>query len=102
MYCKADIKKLKKIKILGDFNEDIVHHHNSAILPLMSSFSFQQLVQCPTTAQGTLIDHVYYRNTSGSTVMKTLYTIITQQFCHLCQVSVSNSLCNAQQQLKAH
>jgi hypothetical protein len=54
--------------ILGDFNEDIVHHHNSAILPLMSSFSFQQLVQCPTTAQGTLIDHIYYLNTSGSTL----------------------------------
>ena len=52
--------------ILGDFNEDIVYHQNSAILPLMSSFSFQQLVQYPTTSQGTLIDHVYYRNTSGS------------------------------------
>ena len=47
--------------ILGDFNEDIVYHQNSAILPLMSSFSFQQLVQYPTTSQGTLIDHVYYR-----------------------------------------
>ena len=46
--------------ILGDFNEYIVHHHNSAIFPLMSRFSFQQLVQCPTTAQGTLIDHVYH------------------------------------------
>ena len=55
--------------ILGDFNEDIVHHQNLAILALMSSFSFKQLVQYPTTSQGTLIDHVYYRNTSGSTIL---------------------------------
>ena len=54
--------------ILGDFNEDILHQENPAILTLMSSFSFQQLVQYPTTAQGTLLDHVYYRNTSSSTL----------------------------------
>ena len=53
--------------ILGNFNEDIVHHQNTAILALMSSFSFKQIVQYPTTSQGTLIDHVYYRNTSGNT-----------------------------------
>ena len=34
--------------ILGDFNEDIVHHQNLAILALMSSFSFKQIVQYPT------------------------------------------------------
>ena len=38
--------------ILGDFNDDILHRQNSAILTLTSSFSFQQLVQYPTTAQG--------------------------------------------------
>ena len=48
--------------ILGDFNEDILRHQNSALLSLMSNFTFTQLVQSPTTAQGTLIDHVYYRN----------------------------------------
>ena len=46
--------------ILGDFNEDILHHENSALFNLMSNFSLTQLVQPPTTAQGTLIDHVYY------------------------------------------
>lgn len=35
--------------ILGDFNEDIVHCQNSAIIRFMSSFSFQQIVQDPTT-----------------------------------------------------
>ena len=54
--------------ILGDFNEDILHCHTSAMMRLMSNFSFKQLVQYPTTPQGTLIDHVYYQNTSGSTV----------------------------------
>ena len=48
--------------ILGDFNEDLLQHQNSAIVRLITNFSFRQLVQSPTTAQGTLIDHVYYRN----------------------------------------
>lgn len=47
---------------LGDFNEDMLHCQNSAVLNLMSSFSFTQIVHCPTTPQGTLIDHVYSRN----------------------------------------
>jgi endonuclease/exonuclease/phosphatase family metal-dependent hydrolase len=51
--------------VLGDFNEDILHCQNSAILSLMSSFSFQQIVPYPTAPQATLIDHVYYRNTAG-------------------------------------
>ena len=39
--------------ILGDFNEDIVRHQNSALLSLMSNFTFTQLEQSLTTAQGT-------------------------------------------------
>ena len=79
--------------ILGDFNEDIVHHQNSTILPLMSSFSFQQLVQYPTTAQGTLIDHVYYRNTSGSTVFAIVQVQDTYYSDHdtvYCSITLSN------------
>ena len=48
--------------ILGFFNENLLPHPNSAILTLMSTFGFTQLVKSPTTPQGTLIDHVYYRN----------------------------------------
>ena len=48
--------------ILGGFNEDILHRPNSALLSLMSSFGFKQSVKLPATAQGTLIDHVYYKN----------------------------------------
>ena len=51
--------------ILGAFNEDALHHQNTALLSLMSSFGFTQLVKSPTTSQGTLIDHVYYRNPSS-------------------------------------
>ena len=44
--------------ILGDFNEDALYHQNTALLRLMSTFGFIQLVKSPTTNQGTLIDHV--------------------------------------------
>ena len=54
--------------ILGDFNDDILLSRNSALVSLMTIYNFQQLVQYPTTPQGTLIDHVYYRNTSASTI----------------------------------
>ena len=48
--------------VVGDFNEDILHQTNSAVLKLMSNFGYRQLVQVPTTPQGTLIDHMYYKN----------------------------------------
>ena len=54
--------------ILGDFNEDFLHCHNSAIVTLMSTFSFTQIVPYPTTPQATLIDHVYFRNTTSHTI----------------------------------
>ena len=41
--------------IVGDFNADALHHQNSALLSLMSTYSFKQLVNAPTTAQGTLM-----------------------------------------------
>ena len=48
--------------ILGDFNENVLKLKNSPLLTLMSDFNFVQLVHKPTTPQGTLLDHVYYRN----------------------------------------
>ena len=54
--------------ILGDFNENVLHCQNSAILSLMSSFSFTQIVSYPTTPQATLIDHVYLRNTTARSI----------------------------------
>ena len=68
--------------ILGDFNEDILDQENPAILTFMSSFSFQQLVQYPTTAQSTFLDHVYYRNTSSSTLFSIVQVKDTYYFDH--------------------
>ena len=59
--------------ILGDFNEDILHFQNSAILSLMFAYGFTQIVQCPTTPQGTLIDHVYVRSTASYTMSATAH-----------------------------
>ena len=71
--------------ILGDFNEDVSHCQNSAILSLMSSFSFKQIVPCPTTPQGTLIDHVYFRNTTGHfiSVQDTYYSDHDTVYCSI-------------------
>ena len=52
--------------ILGDFNEDILNHPNSSIDRFISSYGFTQLVKSPTTPQGTLLDHVYYKNENAS------------------------------------
>ena len=48
--------------VVGDFNEDILQQTNSAVVKLMSNFTYRQLVQVPTTPQGTVIDHMYHTN----------------------------------------
>ena len=45
--------------ILGDFNHDVLDQPKSPIVNLLSTHGYTQLVNSPTTAQGTLIDHVY-------------------------------------------
>ena len=47
--------------ILGDFNEDVLHHteSDSRIMNFMSRHGYTQIVNLPTTNKGTLIDHVY-------------------------------------------
>ena len=78
--------------VLGDFNEDILHHQNSTILTLMSSFSFKQLVQSPTTPQGTLIDHVYYRdqfyNPSSTTIVQVKDTYYSDHDTVYCSIPI--------------
>ena len=61
--------------VLGDFNDDLLNHQNSPTLRLMAKFSFKQVVQSPTTAQGTLIDHVYYRNPFFSSSSNTIIEV---------------------------
>ena len=55
--------------ILGDFNENILHNCNTTILNFMSSGGYIQLVHLPTTARGTLIDHVYCNSLLQNTIV---------------------------------
>ena len=50
--------------VLGDFNEDLLTKPDSQLMNFMSHHGFSQLVQSPTTDNGTLIDHVYYNRPS--------------------------------------
>ena len=74
--------------ILGDFNENILHHHNSTLVNLMYNFGFTQLVQSPTTPHGTLIDHVYYKNStlSGSAIVQVKYTYYSDHDTVYCSI----------------
>ena len=74
--------------IAGDFNEDLLHNPNSSILRLMSSYGFTQLVMSPTTSQGTLIDHVYYRNqcTNSSIVVQVQDTYYSDHDAVYCNI----------------
>ena len=44
--------------ILGDFNDNVLEQLESPVVSLMSIHGYAQLVNSPTTAKGTLIDHV--------------------------------------------
>ena len=56
--------------ILGDFNDNVLEQLESPIVSLMSTHGYAQLVNSPTTAKGTLIDHVYYNNPNGSEIVE--------------------------------
>ena len=81
--------------IVGDFNENALHRQNSALLSLMTTFSFKQLVKSPTTAQGTIIDHVYYRNPycrnlSSNTIVTVKDTYYSDHDTVYCSISFSD------------
>ena len=56
--------------ILGDFNHDVLNEPNSSIISLLSNYGFTQLVKAPTTAKGTLIDHVYYNKPTSDIIVE--------------------------------
>ena len=72
--------------IVGDFNEDLLHKLDSRLLSFMTSKGYVQLVQSPTTANGTLIDHVYCSNVPGNTIVEvqdTYYSDHDTVYCSL-------------------
>ena len=72
--------------IFGDFSENLIYRPNSRMLNLMSDHGFTQIVHSPTTCQGTLIDHVYYRNPSRSImvhVKDTYYSDHDTVYCNI-------------------
>ena len=79
--------------ILGDFNEDVLHHTDSRIMSFMSSHGYTQLVNSPTTNRGTLIDHVYFNTSlpSNTIVQDTYYSdhdsVLLYSLQHYCLIT---------------
>ena len=69
-----------------DFNEDIVSRPNSNIVSLMSNNGFTQLVRNPTTAKGTLIDHVYYNRPTSDVVVEVRDTYYSDHNTVYCSI----------------
>ena len=57
----------KNILVLGDFNEDLMENKTN-ICSFFQQYQFKQLIQQPTTDQGSLLDHIYF---NGSSTTKT-------------------------------
>ena len=60
-----------KVVIVGDFTEDLLEN-NARISDFLKQYGFRQLIQRPTTHQGSLLDHVYFNHNS---------TTITTEVC---------------------
>ena len=76
--------------ILGNFNENLLHQHHSSLHTVMSNHGFTQLVQSPTTAQGTLIDHVYYNNPSSNDIVQIQDTYYRDHDTVYCSMHLSS------------
>jgi len=75
--------------VLGDFNENVLHQENSTLQRFMSDQGFTLLVKSPTTTQGTLIDHVYYRNPSSNVVLEVHDTYYSDHDTVYCSIPFS-------------
>ena len=58
-----DTLQEKDVMVLGDFNEDQLDG-NTRISDFFLQYGFIQLIQEPTINQGSLLDHIYYNNTT--------------------------------------
>ena len=71
--------------ILGDFN-DVLHQTDSRIVTFMSSHGYTQLVNLPTTARGTLIDHIFYNGLPGNTIVQVQDTYYSDHATVYCSI----------------
>ena len=79
-------KSITPCIIMGDFNEDLLQKLDSRLLSFMTRHGYVQLVQSPTTANGTLIDHVYCSNVPDNTIVEvqdTYYSDHDTVYCSL-------------------
>lgn len=74
--------------VLGDFNYNILSQLDSQIVSLMSAHGFIQLVNTPTTASGTLIDHVYYNKAAVFLLKPMTLTIVTMILYNNCSIPI--------------
>jgi endonuclease/exonuclease/phosphatase (EEP) superfamily protein YafD len=74
--------------IVGDFNEDILHQTDSRIVSFMSTHRYTQLVNTPTTARGTLIDHVYCNGSPSSLIVQVQDTYYSDHDTVYCSIPV--------------
>ena len=75
--------------ILGDFNEDILQQLNGRIVTFMSNHGYTQLVTLPTTARGTLIDHVYYNGSPGNITVQVQDTYYSDHDTVYCSIPLT-------------
>ena len=72
--------------ILGDFNVDLLDQPQSPIVSLMSTHGYSQLVNSPTTAKATLIDHVYYNKPNGNVIVEVHDTYYSDHDAVYCSI----------------
>ena len=79
-------KSITPCIIMKDFNEDLLHKLDSRLLSFMTSNGYAQLVQSPTTPNGTVIDYVYCSNVPDNAIVEvqdTYYSDHDTVYCSL-------------------
>ena len=57
------IQKEQPTIVTGDFNINLFQDSNNVFVGTLSTLGYQQMVMQPTCIHGSLIDHLYIRNT---------------------------------------
>ena len=91
MLTHASVSSLPCV-VVGDFNDDILHQTESRIVSFMSSHGYTQIVDSPTTARGTLIDHVYCSSgLPGKPIVQVLDTYYSDHDTVYCSIPLTTA-----------